>query len=113
MKDFIVILREPDGRQDVHDANEVKEHRARMGAWFQQRIQSGNITGGSALTLKGVQIKGHNADVVNDIHHVGAEIVGGYLLLKAADWDNAIEIMQSFPVYEFDGYAEIREFLQT
>ncbi|WP_259068981.1 hypothetical protein HDF24_05865 [Mucilaginibacter sp. X4EP1] len=113
MKDFIVILREPDGRQDVHDPIEVKEHRVRMSAWFQQHIKSGNITGGSALTLKGVQIKGRNADVVNDIHQVGTEIVGGYLLLKAIDWDNAIEMMKSFPVYEFDGYAEIREFLQT
>jgi hypothetical protein len=113
MKDFIVILREPDGRQDVHDPEEVKAHRARMGNWFQAHIQSGNITGGSALTLKGVQIKGRNATIINDVHQVGTEIVGGYLLLKANDWDNAIEIMRSFPVYEFDGYAEIREFLQT
>lgn len=113
MKDFIVILREPDGRNDEHAEQEIKEHRAHMGEWFQSKIKSGNVTGGSALTLKGVQIKGRNADVVNDIHKVGTEIVGGYILLKAKDWDDAIEIMRSFPVYEFDGYVEIRELMQT
>jgi hypothetical protein len=113
MKDFIVILREPDGRLEQHGEQEIKEHRQHMTEWFQKHIQLGNVSGGSALTLNGKQIKGPKAAVVNDIHKVGTEIVGGYILLKAVDWDEAVLIMQSFPIYEFDGYAEIRELMQT
>ncbi|MEN0052518.1 MAG: hypothetical protein AAGC65_02570 [Mucilaginibacter sp.] len=113
MKDFLIILREPDGRLNVHDEFEVKAHRQRMGEWFQKHIQTGNITGGSALSLKGKQIKGKDALIVNEIHRVGTEIVGGYILLKAINLNNAVAIMRSFPVYEFDGYAEIRELMTT
>lgn len=113
MKDYLVILREPDGRLEVHGEMEVTAHRKRMSEWFQKHIKAGHITGGSALTLTGKQIKGRDARVINEIHHVGTEIVGGYLLLKAADWADAVAIMQSFPVYEFDGYAEIRELMST
>lgn len=113
MKDFLIILREPDGRLEPHDEFEVKAHRQRMGEWFQKHIQAGNVAGGSALSLNGKQIKGRNAQVVNEIHRVGTEIVGGYILLKAIDLEDAVAIMCSFPVYEFDGYAEIRELMQT
>ena len=113
MKDFLIILREPDGRLQPHDELEVKAHRQRMGEWFQKHIQAGNIAGGNALSLSGKQIKGRDAQVVNEIHHVGTEIVGGYILLKATNLDDAVTIMRSFPVYEFDGYAEIRELMQT
>jgi len=113
MRNFIVILREPDGRLEQHAENKVREHRQHIGEWFQKYIQSGNVVGGSALTLVGKQIKGANADIVNDIHKVGTEIVGGFILLNAKDLDEAVFIMQSCPVFEFGGYAEIREFLKT
>jgi hypothetical protein len=35
--------------------------------------------------------------------------VGGYLLLNADDFNEAVDIMKTCPIYEFDGYAEIRE----
>lgn len=63
-----------------------KAHREKMAAWFQKHMQSGHVTGGNALTLNGKQIKGRQAEVINDIHKTGTEIVGGYILLKATDW---------------------------
>ena len=55
-------------------------------------------------------IKGPNAEVIDDIHKVGTEIVGGYLLLQANNLDEAVEIARELPVYEFNGYAEVRPF---
>jgi hypothetical protein len=55
-------------------------------------------------------VKGYDADIIDDIHKVGTEIVGGYLLIQAEDLDNAVEITRELPVYEFDGYAEVRPF---
>lgn len=39
----------------------------------------------------------------------GPEIVGGYLLLKATDFDEAVALMQTCPVFDADGFVEIRE----
>ena len=110
MEQFIVILREPDGRADEHAVHDMAEHREKWNNWFAKYAQAGNLVGGNALSLYGKMIKGYDAEVIDDIHKVGTEIVGGYLLIQAEDLDDAVEITRELPVYEFDGYAEVRPF---
>jgi hypothetical protein len=109
MKQFIILVREPDGRADDHTEEEIKAHRAHWNKWFEKYSKTGNFSGGSALSLNGKVIKGPEATVINDIHKVGTEIVGGYLLIEADDLDKAVEIAREIPVFEFDGYLEVRE----
>jgi len=47
--------------------------------------------------------------ITKTTHTVGTEIVGGFLLLKADSLDAATDIARTCPIYEFDGYAEVRE----
>ncbi len=112
MKNFIVLLREPDGRRDAHQENEIKTHQLNWKNWLTKYQQEGKLVGGSSLTLKGNLIKGNDAKVTKGLHEVGTEIVGGFLLLKAEDLNEATAIAQTCPIYEFDGYAEVREFKQ-
>ncbi|HEY9004046.1 MAG TPA: YciI family protein [Mucilaginibacter sp.] len=109
MKDFIVLVREPDGRADEHTAEELKLHREKWDNWFAKYSKSGHFKGGSALSLNGKIIKGVDATVINDIHKIDSEIIGGYLLLKAEDLNEAVEIAREIPVFEFEGYLEVRE----
>lgn len=113
MKDFLIIVREPDGRQDAHSEEETISHRKNMNAWFELHGKAGRIQNGSALSLTGKQIKGKDAEVFDEIHRVGTEIVGGYIVIKAGDMDEAVAMMRTFPVYEVDGYVEIRELMKT
>lgn len=40
----------------------------------------------------------------------GKEMVGGYLMCKANDYDEAVEISKGCPILEFeDGIVEVRE----
>ncbi|HEY4195075.1 MAG TPA: YciI family protein [Mucilaginibacter sp.] len=110
MEQFIAILREPDGRADEHPEQDMKEHREKWNNWFAKYAKAGNLLGGNALTLNGKMVRGYDAKVIDDIHKVGTEIVGGYLLLQAANLNEAVAIVQELPIYEFDGYAEVREF---
>ena len=109
MKRFIILVREPDGRQDDHTEEQIKAHRANWNKWFEKYGKSGNFLGGSALSLNGKIITGPGAKVVDEIHKVGTEIVGGYLLITAEDLDAAVAIAREIPVFEFDGYLEVRE----
>lgn len=109
LRDYLVLFREPDGRMDKHADDEIKKHRENWNNWFSTWGKKGNLAGGSALTLNGCVIKGGGDHVINDIYKNGTEIVGGYVLLKARDLNEAVEIMRGCPVYEFGGYAEIRE----
>ena len=108
MKNYIVLFREPDGRAIEHGADEVARHRQNWKEWMEVWGAKGNLAGGSGLSLKGKVIRGQGK-VSEGIHCVGTEIVGGFLLLKAESLEEAVEIAESCPIYEFDGYAEVRE----
>jgi len=110
---FIILVREPDGRADTPTEEENKAHRANWNQWFEKYGKSGNFQGGSALSLNGKLIKGPDAVVVDDIHRVGTEIVGGYLLIQAENLDEAVAIAREIPVFEVGGYLEVRELMVT
>ncbi|MBS1663873.1 MAG: hypothetical protein JST68_22700 [Bacteroidetes bacterium] len=108
MKNYIVLFREPDGREIPHEEEDLLRHRQNWKEWFDVWGAKGNLAGGSALTLNGKVIKGEGL-VSEGIHRVGTEIIGGFLLLKAENLEEAVGIAESCPIYEFDGYAEVRE----
>lgn len=109
MKNYIVLFREPDGRTEPHPDADIQQHRQNWKVWMEKWTAAGNLTGGSSLTLEGNLIKGREASISKGIYKNGMEIVGGFLLLKAENLDEATAIAGSCPIYEFDGYAEVRE----
>src|SRR3954447_24878705 len=109
MKNFLVLFREPDDRTVQHPEDDLQNHQLNWKNWREKWGKEGKLTGGSALTLNGRIIEGNSKKVIKEIHKTGAEIVGGYLLIKASDIDEATEIVKSCPIFEFGGYAEIRE----
>ncbi|MCO4293038.1 YciI family protein [Solitalea sp. MAHUQ-68] len=111
MKNFIVLFREPDGRQNTHSEEEISKHRDNWKDWMETYGTKGNLAGGSPLTLKGVTID-VNKKVVKDIYKAGTEIIGGFLLLKAENIEDAIAIISSCPIFDFEASAEIREYQQ-
>lgn len=113
MNNYIVIFREPDGRADTHShtADEITQHREHWAVWWGKWSGTENLSSGSALTLKGCLITGDGSTISNEIHRVGTEIVGGFLMLRAKSLEEATHIAASCPIFEFGGYAEVREFL--
>jgi hypothetical protein len=106
---YIAIFREPDGRAETHSESVVIIHQENLKNWFERWGKAGKLNSGSGLTLTGRTITNNGNTFNDDIHKVGKEIVGGYILLNADDLDEATEIIKSCPIFEFGGYAEIRE----
>lgn len=109
MKNYIVLFREPDGRTNTHTEAQIEKHQLNWKTWFEKWGKEGKLSGGSGLTLNGKIIQGIDANITDGVHSVGTEIIGGFLLLKAESLDEAAAIAASCPIYEFDGYAEVRE----
>lgn len=110
MKDYIILFREPDGRMEEHENEDLRVHQQHWSEWLNHLKVEGRLAGGSSLTLEGRLITGDGTIITSAIHKVGTEIVGGFLLVKANNLDEATEIASSCPIYEFAGYAEVREF---
>lgn len=104
----MVIFREPDGRMDVHSAENNVQHQSKVKGWMESLAKNGNLSGGRALTLEGTVVD-TNGNVHNDIYKVSKEIVGGYLLLKSNNLRQATELIRTCPILERGGFAEVRE----
>ncbi|MDB5240446.1 MAG: hypothetical protein JWP57_1071 [Spirosoma sp.] len=109
--DFLVLFREPDGRSQPHSPAFTERHQQHWRDWLTKYNQSGNLVGGQSLTLQGAILRNGQDPAQLGPHQIDKEIVGGYLLLKAATLDEAISIIRTCPIFEADGYAEIREIM--
>lgn len=112
MKTYMVLFREPDGRLEPHTTGEIKEHREKWAIWQNELITKGLLISGNALTLNGAVIGLHakGQPVSNGPYYVHqTEIVGGYLVIKATDIDEATAAIKTCPVFDFGSFAEIRE----
>lgn len=52
-----------------------------------------------------------NQHIHNSLYAIGTEIVGGFIILHAASLEEATDTAQTCPIFEFDGYAEVREMI--
>ena len=89
-----------------------EELQGRMGKWFawgEKMEKAGVLRGGNALHSNMRRIVGENRTVTDLTSAEVKEIVGGYYLVEAKDFDAVQEIAQDFPDYDLGGTVEIRE----
>ena len=97
MKEYLLLMRGGDARMTELDEAATAEHMQKQGAFMQKLTESGNLAGGLPLTAEGV--------VLSD----KSEAISGYLMLKANDYDHAVELTKACPIFEHNGSVEIRE----
>jgi hypothetical protein len=108
MKDFLILFREADGRQQLHTVADNNQHQLKWMSWMDPLVERGNLVGGKPLSLIGKVIH-PDGKVEEGISKTGAEFIGGYLLLKSDNLDQAVEVMRGCPVFERGASAEVRE----
>lgn len=89
-----------------------EELQGRMGKWFawgNKMEAAGVLRGGNALEPQMRRIAGKERTVTDLTSAEVKEIVGGYYLVEAKDFDAVQEIAQDFPDYDLGGTVEIRE----
>lgn len=111
MKDFLLLIRGGDARMEELTEEQRNDHMQKWGAYMGGLAESGNLAGGLPLTAEGRVLTKDGA--TNDmVPSNKGEVIGGYLMLKANDYDHAVELSKGCPVFEHDGNIEIREVMQ-
>ena len=82
-------------------------HMQKWGAWMGGLAQSGKLAGGEPLQGGGKVISGGGSKVDNAGSAAGT--VNGYILINAANLDDAISIAKGCPLLEIGGNLEVRE----
>jgi hypothetical protein len=80
--------------------------------WRERLAREGRITGGHKLADEGgrwlTRETGGAVRVVDGPFSEAREVVGGYFLIEAADYDEAVEIARDCPHLAFGGRIELR-----
>lgn len=72
--------------------------------------KQGKLEGGEPLEAEGRMVKSGGNVVTDGPFAEGSEVVGGYLVVKANNHDEAAEMSKGCPIFEYeDGTVEVRQ----
>ncbi len=111
MAKYLYLFRGGDARRIQESPEEMQVHMEKWKTWMSGLAEKGQLIDGLPLSKEGKQVlKG--GEVVHDGPYAeGKEIVGGYLMVNADDFDGAVEISKGCPIFEHDGQVEVREIM--
>ena len=111
MKEFMMIFIGADYADLGLSPEEMQGRMEKWFAWGNKMEEAGILRGGNALTPAVRRIVGENRTVTDMTSAEIKEIVGGYYLIEAKDFDAVSEVAQDFPDYDLGGTVEIREIM--
>jgi hypothetical protein len=87
---------------------EMQQHMQRWIAWMKELVDSGRVTNrGAPLDRKtGRVVRG---PMVTDGPYAEKDVVAGFLIIEAADYDEAAHLARGCPIFAFGGAIEVRE----
>ena len=109
MKDFLLIYRADYNAIPTGTPEQMQEMTKRWMDWIAGIAAQGKlIDRGNRLTNTGYVLKPNNV-VTNGPYMEIKESIGGYSLIKAASYDEAIEMSKGCPGLTVGGTVEVRE----
>ena len=111
MKEFMMIFVGTDYADLGLSPEELQNRMGKWFAWGDKMEKAGVLRGGNALTPQIRRIVGKNRTVTDLTSAEVKEIVGGYYIVEASNFDAVQEIAQDFPDYDLGGTVEIREIM--
>ena len=111
MKEFMMIFLGADYTDLGLSPEELQNRMGKWFAWGNKMEQAGILRGGHALTPAIRRVVGENRTVTDLTSAELKEIVGGYYIVEAKDFDAVQEVAQDFPDYDLGGTVEIREIM--
>jgi hypothetical protein len=115
MKEFMFVFRSSVQNEEVFAQQSPEQMQAELGkwnTWMGSIAQQGKLIGGQPLHPQGKVLKGTSKKLTDGPFIEGKDIVGGYLLIKANDMIDAVEISKGCPALNSDeGSVEIREIM--
>lgn len=111
MADYLLLFRGGDAERAIEqqDPEKWKAHMMRWKAWIDKLDEDGKLVAAQPLGSDGSVIRGTQKQVTDGPFTEGKEIVGGYLIVKADNRPEAVEMGKNCPLLEHNGIIEVRE----
>jgi len=80
--------------------------------WIEKLRKQGKYLAGEPLLPGGKTITGNKKSITDGPYAEGKELVGGFFIVEAKDYSEAVELAKDCPDYKHDGSVEIRQVLK-
>ena len=105
---FMLLLRGGVSNRDL-SATELQEQIARYMNWIEKLRENGHFVAGEPLEETGKVLSGKNGSSITDGPFAESkEEIGGYFIIRARDFDEAVKLAQGCPIFVNNGTVEVR-----
>ncbi len=109
MKEYILIFRHEDGMK-VASPEQIEVWMKQTMDWIGGIAAKNQFVAGNGLPFANAKVVWHNNVVTNGPFGDIKETIGGYIIVKANNIDEAVEFAKGSPVLQGDGNSvEVRE----
>jgi hypothetical protein len=112
MPDFLLLLHQPPTKFHDLAPEEIQRIIKKYSAWREDLAKRNKIRGGQKLTDDGgrrLRIKGESISVTEGPFSEAQEVLGGFFLVEAADYNEAVEISRTCPHLTGGQSIEVRQ----
>ncbi len=111
MKEFMLFIREDINRMNNLSEAEFQSEIEEYVAWVDELSKTGHYVSGDPLQPEGRYIL--KDSVSSDGPFIESkEAISGYILIKAMDLDQGMELARKCPVFKYGGVIELRPVLK-
>ncbi len=107
MKKFALFIRGEDRWSQLSPA-EMQETVQKYSAWARRLREEGRLVDAEGLDGSGRVLVGQDGVITDGPFPETRELVGGYYILTAADFDDALAIARDCPALSYGGAVEVR-----
>jgi hypothetical protein len=108
MEKFMLLFQAP--YQGVQPSpQQMEETMGKWFAWINKLAQAGKYDSGEALLPTGKVLKGSHKHVTDGPFTEGKEIIGGYFIVNANSYEEAIALCEDYPDYTTGGSVIVRQ----
>lgn len=108
MSEYMYLFRGGDVPEAQRSPENMQAHMQKWLDWIRSLRQQGKFIAGQPLQNGGQVVAGIAKVITDGPFAEGKEIVGGYLIVRAADLPEAVEICKGCPIFEHGGTVEVR-----
>ena len=107
MEKFMLIFQ--GGISPDSSPEEMQSNMGKWMAWVDKLVKDGKYASGEALLPGGKLVKGSVSTVTDGPYTEGKEVVGGYFVVNANTYDEAIALCEGYPDYGAGGSIQVRQ----
>jgi hypothetical protein len=100
------------GMPSDQSPEEMQENMGKWMAWIEKLKSNGQYHSGEPLLPGGKLISGKNKIVTDGPYTEGKELVGGFFIVNANDYDEAVKICDGYPDFGTGGSIQLRQVMK-